>query len=159
MCQVAETDAQKVEKTTEEKFEERKQKLTGKTVSGVMIALKRKPVCFIKWNDSLFDNVFIPLCKVKFGAPTVKGMCTIVKCTIEGIGRGASWDTKYPFTSAVQLIKRVPSKIKGPVQIPSSQKPTGRYHASPRQAYRSPQASAGRPRFINSKSPRSERKN
>merc|ERR1712058_3984 len=92
--------------SVEELLARRTKSLVGKTVQGVLTVLDKKPIAFIKWNDKRNDNIFVKLDNVD--VPLDFGESAVVKCTIAGLGKGKSWDSKYPFTRSIEIIRRIP---------------------------------------------------
>jgi hypothetical protein len=91
----------------EEIVERRKEKLIGRTVKGVLV--RDRGNYFIKWNGSLFDNVFIDPEQVQtcLGPTPAPGVAAVVKCTINSLQpENAPWHVQRPCTDNIELVTR-----------------------------------------------------
>jgi len=87
--------------------ERRKEKLIGRTIKGVLV--RDRGNYFIKWNGSLFDNVFIDPEQVQtcLGPTPAPGVAAVVKCTINSLQpENAPWHVQRPCTDNIELVTR-----------------------------------------------------
>lgn len=91
----------------QEIVERRREKLIGRTVKGVLV--RDRGNYFIKWNGSLFDNVFIDPEQVQtcLGPTPAPGVAAVVRCTINSLQpENAPWHVQRPCTDNIELISR-----------------------------------------------------
>jgi len=91
----------------QEIVERRQEKLIGRTVKGVLV--RDRGNYFIKWNGSLFDNVFIDPEQVQtcLGPTPAPGVAAVVRCTINSLQpENAPWHVQRPCTDNIELISR-----------------------------------------------------